>query len=95
MDKIESYIGFAIKSGKILYGLDNIQNYRKKIHLLLLCPSAGDNLKKETEYLSEKRNLTLITTDVPLEQLTHKMNCKLAAILSYSLAKAVTDNIRR
>lgn len=95
MDKIESYIGFAVKSGKILYGLDIIKVYRKKMRLLLLCPGAGENLKKEAEFISSSKEIPLLITDVPLQQLTHKMNCKLAAVLDPNLAKAVIDNIWR
>ena len=95
MGKIESYIGFAIRSRKIVFGIDNIKIYRKRMHLIVLCPTASENLKREAEYLSGVKEIPLITTDAPLDELTFKNNCKIAAITDKSLANAVTDNIRR
>ena len=95
MGKIESYIGFAIKSRKVVFGIDNIKIARKRMYLIVLCPTASENLKREAEYFSGTKEIPLIMTDVPLDELTFKNNCKIAAIMNKSLAKAVTDNIRR
>ena len=95
MGKIDVYIGFAIKSGKILFGIDNVKLSRKRIYLLLLCRTASDNLKKEAYRFAENKNIQLFETEETIESLTHKNNCKLAAILDENLAKAAADNIRR
>lgn len=94
MAKIENYLGFAVKSGKIIYGLDNIERSRKCKYVLVLCPTASKNLSEYAEKYAEKFDIPIIKTDKPLEEIIFKRNCKLVALLDPNMAKAVTDNGR-
>lgn len=89
MGNIGSYIGFAVKSGKILYGIDNITLSRKRKYVMVICRSASENLVDKATAYSEKNGVPLITAELPLEELVNKSNCKLIAILDANLAKAV------
>lgn len=95
MSKIDGYLGFAVKSGKILYGIDNIEVSKKRKYLLVLCPTAGSNLVKNAKFYSEKYEIPLVTVDSPLENIIYKTNCKIIALLDANMAKAVKENAGR
>lgn len=85
---IESYLGFAVKSGKIIYGIDNLKRSNKKKHLIILSRTAADNLSKKARLYSERYGVPLAEVD-SLETLLKKENCKLAALLDENMAKAI------
>ncbi len=95
MGKIESYLGFAVRSGKILYGIDSIKQSRKRKYLLVLSPSASENLCEKADRYSTEFGVPLIRTTENLEDLLNKPNCKLAALLDVNMAKAVTESVGR
>ena len=89
------YLGFAVRSGKIVLGIDNIERCRKRIYALVLCPTASDNLADKVSSFASKRELPLGVTESPLEDMIHKSNCKALALLDENLAKAVMETIGR
>ncbi|MCL2862392.1 MAG: hypothetical protein FWE22_08290 [Firmicutes bacterium] len=86
--KIKSYLGFSIKANKIVYGLDNILQYRKRIHLLVICSSAGKGLTKNLNLYAEQKEITLIETK-DLAKLLSKENVKAVGLTDKNLAKAI------
>lgn len=93
-DKIHTYIGFAVKSGKVRLGVNAIYTLKGSIPLLLLCDSASENTKKEAKKIAKKYNSVMVLVkNEKLEDIFYKENCKLAAILDQSLAKAILDNL--
>ncbi len=92
MNKINSYVGFAIKARKILVGQSQIkQNKTKQIHCILVCSSASDNLKDLAKNVAEKFGAEVIIVN-DLEQITHKDGIKIIAITDESLGKAIIQN---
>ncbi|MBQ7408323.1 MAG: hypothetical protein IJW13_03520 [Clostridia bacterium] len=89
--KIETFIGFSIKARALITGTNSIGTL-KKAYLVLLCDTASDNAKKIAQSYSNKFGCPLMICKIPLEQLTGKENCKMAAITDVNLAKAVLDN---
>lgn len=92
MGKIESYIGFAVKSNKIIYGIDNIEKAKKKVYLLVLSFTASENLREQAQRFSERKNVPIVETVVPLEDIVFKSNCKIIALTDENMAKAVREN---
>lgn len=93
-DKIYSYIGFAVKAGKVRLGVNAISTLKGSIPLLLLCSTASDNTKKDALKLAKKYGSVVVISKVDkLEDVFSKENCKLAAILDSSLAAAIIDNL--
>lgn len=91
-DKIETYIGFAIKKGSIVFGCDNIQKYRKKIYLLLGTKSLSDNSMSVLQSVADKRNCKLLRIE-DYETLS-KHNCKALAVCDKSLSDAIINNVK-
>ena len=79
--KIETYIGFAIKKGSVVYGCDNILQTR----------SLSDNSQAVLKITAEQRGCPLRQID-DYDALA-KRNCKALAICDKSLAAAILDNL--
>ena len=93
MDKISTYIGFAIKSGNFLRGTDAVKMYKKRIFLIILCKNAAFNTQKDiTDFASYRKIPLIITTDFTLEEITGKENCKVIGIIDKNLAQAIIQN---
>ena len=89
--KIETYIGFAIRKGSVVFGCDSIKTYRKKIWLLLYTPSLSANSLSALVEVSEKLNRPL--AQIPDFEILLKKNCKALAICDKSLANAILENL--
>lgn len=89
--KVETYIGFAIKKGSVVFGCDNIEKYRKKVYLLLATKSLSSNSLQVLNSVANKRNCNLLVID-DYDILT-KRNCKALAICDKSLSDAIVQNL--
>ncbi|MBQ3165943.1 MAG: hypothetical protein IKD14_04250 [Clostridia bacterium] len=93
-DKIRSYIGFAIRAGKVRTGVNAISTLKKSVPLLLLCSTASPNTVKDAVKLATNLKARLVVSKAEtLENIFNKQNCKLAAIMEPSLAAAIIDNL--
>ena len=91
MEKIISYLGFAIKSNNIVYGIDNLIKYQKRLYLIIICPSC---VKKSVNLAIKKANelsCDIKMTTETLQNMLHKDNCKIIGIKDESLAKAILN----
>ena len=89
--KIETYIGFAIRKGSVVFGCDSIKTYRKKIWALLYTPSLSDNSLSVLREVAARINRPLV--QIPEIEILAKKNCKALAICDKSLADAILDNL--
>lgn len=89
--KIETYIGFAIKKGSVVFGCDNIERYRKKTYLLLATKTLSANSLSVLKKTAEKRGCELMEIDD--FDLLKKRNCKALAVCDKSLADAIIQNL--
>ena len=85
--KIESYIGFAIKKGSVVFGCDSIERYKKKIFVLLETQSLSPNSRKVMEKCSVKFDCKLF--EIEDFDFFKNKNCKALAICDKSLADAI------
>lgn len=86
--KIETFIGFAIKSRKIAFGEDNIKT-SKKIALIIVDADYSDKYKERINRL-EKAEVIEIPN---LSGLTHRENVHSIAILDENLANGIKQSI--
>lgn len=90
--KAETFIGFAVKSGKFHSGYNTLATL-KKADLILVCRTAAENtVKAAVKYAAGYRCRLFRTETVDLCDLAHKDGVKIAAITDRSLAKAIADN---
>lgn len=93
MNKIISYIGFAIKSNSVIAGQTPIKRSKKKIYLILVCNTASENLKNLAKNIANKQeSCEVICTNVLLSDLTNIKDIKIIALTDENLSKAIISN---
>lgn len=91
--KIKTYIGFAIKSRKIKFGVDDIIKL-KNAEIILVSDSLGDSaLKKINGYAIKKDVQVFLLNSADFFELIQNENIKAAAILDKNLADAIKRNL--
>ena len=89
-NKIETYLGFCIRSRKILFGIDNIDKQRKGIALLLCDEELGKSSLKSLLHAQEKFGCPLLMAEKSvLGEYLHRPAVKAVAILDNNLAQAI------
>ena len=90
--KVETFIGFAIKTGKYKIGTNACQTL-KRAKLVIVCQTASENTVDLAKKLAKKFNCKLLQTAInPLEYYTKKENAKVMAIENGDLAKSILLN---
>lgn len=92
ISKIDCYIHFAVKAGKVIWGIDNLIKTRKKITIILFDETIGQNSKKELDrYIQQKQTKALPLPGDYLNKLLHRENVKVLAITDSSLGEAILN----
>lgn len=87
-DKVETLLGFAIKAGKVVFGTDRIEAYRKKIYLIIMCETLSENGKNKIRAMADKVKV-LQSTEKKVEEMTHRIGCKVIAVVDRQFAGAI------
>ena len=91
--KIETYIGFCIKSGKISLGSGAISTLKNGVKLLILDGTAANNSKRLALKFKNRFNCPLIICKAGFERIVNREGAKLAAIRDEELSKAILQNL--
>lgn len=95
MTKLETYLGFAIKSGKVIFGSDKLFDCKKKPQLVLICSSQNEKVTLKVFKFCENNNIECIKLkDSVLSELVKRENCKVIGIIDESLAKAIRSELK-
>ena len=91
--KIKTYIGFAIKSRKIKFGVDDIIKL-KNAELIIVSDSLAESGVKKINGFAEEKNIDLINLkeEIFLEVVPN-YNIKVTAIVDKNLADAIKKNL--
>lgn len=92
-DKVESYLGFCLRSRRIALGSGAIDCLRGGVHLIIVCSSAADNTFKKALKFKNRFSCPLMICKCGLERAVNKQGCKIAAVKDYNLAKAILANV--
>lgn len=89
--EIAPYVGFAQRSGAVIYGADRIAEKPRKALVVLIDAAAGEKFKREL------RSKCKDTPCLEVEELflaTHRDNVKAIAVTDKSLAGAILNLMR-
>jgi len=90
LKKLEAYLGFCIRSGKITFGVDGIEALRKGVVILLADEGLGESSFKTLHKLREKFACALIKCPRgTLGELLHRPAVKAVAVKDKNLANAI------
>lgn len=87
--KIKSYIGFAIRMRKYVFGVDGIRTDKHKQYVIVYDDSLAENSLSKLKSHAEKKQIPLLKVCFSLSELTKRENVKVVAISDKSLAEAI------
>lgn len=87
--KIETYIGFSIRAGKIALGSGAIGALRGGVYLLVLDGAAAKNSVRLALKYKNRFGCPLLVCDEGFESAVNRAGCKIAAIRDRELAGAI------
>ena len=92
IDKIKAFIGFAIRSGNVIFGSDKLFEDKKIPILVLICSTQNDKVSNKVINYCKDRNIKYIKLEeLILSDLVSRENCKVIGIVDKSLAKALKN----
>lgn len=89
-DKIKSYVGFAIRAGKAIFGVDQILTSRKRIHLILADIALSVNSKQKLVNFAKNEGIPCYEWE-NVGELTALPSCKAVGVREPSLARAILE----
>ena len=93
INKIKTYINFAIRSRHIIFGYDNIIVYKKKQSLILISSTSSDKISEKLISFANENNIKYIIPNIAVEELVGRDNCKMLSIVDDSLATAIIKEL--
>lgn len=91
--KIETFIGFCKKAGKLSLGSGAVDTLKKEVYLLIVSADASDNTKKLAVKYKNRFMCPLLICKSEFDFIVNKPGCKIAAVRDGQLAKAILDNL--
>ena len=91
--KVETYLGFCIKAGKISLGAGAIDTLKKGVYLLILNGEAAKNSYRLALKYKNRFSCPLLICKSGFEKAVNRSGCMLAAVKDTNLAKAILDNL--
>ncbi len=90
--KIQTYLGFCVRSRKIVYGTDEIETQKKGVFLIVFDETLSENSLKVLYRVSEKQGCQMVKAEKDaLANALFKPAVKAVAIRDKNLAKAIGD----
>ena len=88
--KVQSYLGFCIRAGKIVFGAEEAEKQKKGVYLLLMDESVGNSSQKSIFKAQENFRCPLLIVEKDyLGKLLHRPAVKAAAVKDEHLATAI------
>ena len=91
--KIDSYVGFCLRSRKIALGSGAIDALKGGVFLLIADATAAKNSQKLAVKFKNRFSCPLVLCKSGFETLVKKGGCKIAAIKDLELSKAILANL--
>lgn len=90
--RIETFIGFCIKSRKIALGSGAISTLRGGVYLLIVDGTAAKNTKRLALKFQNRFSCPLLICKSGFEIAVNKDGCKIAAVRDGELSKAILES---
>lgn len=89
--KIDTFIGFCIKSRKISLGSGAISALRGGVYLIIMDGTSAKNSVRLAQKFKNRFSCPLLICEKGFEDVVNKVGCKLAAVCDKQLAKAILE----
>ena len=91
--KIETYIGFCVKSREIAIGSGAVSTLHGGVRLIILDGTSAKNSWRLALKFKNRFTCPLIICKSGFEDVVNKCGAKIAAVLNKELAKAILNNL--
>lgn len=88
-DKISAILGLAMKGGKLILGIDNIEAYKGKIYGVIFDGGLSEKSQMNIAFISAKRGAVLIKSETAVALFTGRTGCKAAALTDKNMHDGV------
>ena len=92
INKLKGYLNIANKAGYIIWGGETLENYSKKLFLVLYDPSAQRSTQKILTKLKQNEDLKVLAVE-NLGQILNKPNCKMIGLKNKNLSDIIINII--
>lgn len=93
-NKLKSYFGFAIKSGNVIFGYDNLFKSKKAPLLVVISPDLAEKMANKVKIFCDEHKINLLTLEnLNLSDIINRDNCKVLGILDLELSKVIAKEI--
>ena len=93
-NKIKAYIGFAIKSRKVIFGYDKLFESKKLPTLVIACKELNEKNTIKTKEFCIKNNIKFIKLkSYLLSELVMRDNCKVLSIIDNNFAEIICKEL--
>ena len=90
IEKVKSYLGFAIRSGNVIFGSDKLFEVKKLPKVVIICSTQNEKVAGKVLRFCESNNIYAIRLEeLVLSNLIARDNCKVLSILDTSLAEVI------
>lgn len=90
-NKLSTFIGFAVKSRNIVFGVDDILS-SKKAKLILVSSNLSENSRKKLSEYAENKHISMVMVEEDIfETIFKDKNIKAIAITDENLANAIKN----
>ena len=88
-----TYIGFAIKSGAVIKGMDDILRTKKRICLIVIAKSTQMNSRTKVVGFAEKKGISFVEIEDEILENLNLQGVKIVGITDKNLATAIISSI--
>lgn len=93
ISKIDSYVNFAVRAGKVIWGLDNLERARKNPVVVLYDEALGVSSAKQLAAYCEKKQVKSLQVPANhLNDLLKRENVRVLSVTDESLGNAILAN---
>ena len=92
-NRIETFIGFCIKKGKLTLGSGAVDTLKNDVYLLIVSSNASENAFKLAVKFKNRLRCPLLICKTDFESVVNRVGCKIAAVRDRVLAKAILESL--
>lgn len=93
-NKLATYIGFAIKSGKVIFGYDKLFETKKLPKIIIFCQTLSEKMKNKLDLFAKSKKIKLLTLEkFILSDIIKRDNCKVIGIYDENLSNVISAEI--
>ena len=94
VQRLRTFVGFAVKAGKVVWGTDNLLAYKKKLRLVLASADLAENAREKLVAYCDARSVELtVLQGITVAELVCRDGVKVIGVSDKNLADAILSEL--